>query len=973
MNVSLIRENIENIVNFPYVNLEVQEILMEEAINQQYIITSTSPLILKENYAIAQNSILIQATSFNHLPFNHYTIEEQEGLLELLNYTEYTIDDTTPSFIKLDPRIVLISIKHDLTSFQYTSVELLKNKEIFHYLIKNHYPFTKETLCYLPLYYLMDEEILDFYLKNYFKLDKNSNQFIMMKTLFNHLLHYPVKLKDFESIFRVFIEQSWTTLKIEQENRYKNVLGKLCSELSQNEDIEKILSSSFYVLDMKRKMKKNYALLDENLRKYHQYYHQQEEELLLQSRNIIAEFTKKYQAMIKENYIIEKLETYLSLVKPYFIINRNQTRITNKAKEKLQREVLREKYDAKETSVMHFIHYIIGKYQDKVDRDTLTLMVEEFIYNKNSSITPPKLYQEYLIYLKVQKLIHRLNQNYISFDSFEVEKYQKYISYHQNHYDYLGKIFTLEELSSLKNYQEKEWIYRQIRKELVNFSKTFMTDEEKLENHLFDISKNLSFDDQNYEFNTILFFNHFTVQDLLDVGFLTMIEENINLGYILNQILVNQGLLAFMMISKDIQSLEFTTLLEEYEITTDKLVDMVKHLKDIVFLARKMNVDITDFKSFCRWGKIIKAISSLDVYILGEEVLEKLCTKLEFTNQDTKAIVNQGVDLACRMRFKDRLTIPYIKGSYKGYTYQMYDAIDIELLTSGIDTNSCFKIEGHDHDFLHYCALNKNGFVIKFMMDDNLIARVAGFRNGNAIYFNQLRTIYDYDGLGYTNKNLLEKEALLSLMYHVSREIIKISQQNPLEKDKIDYCFITKSFIFSEEMRNVNKEVKAAISNYPMDYVSENWYHFIETTKNLKEAKRENRFTNDYDNYPLICLASSTNVMPKTKDDIKKKDVPALYTRTRGEIKVYHEINASLRKKLNQLKAIYAYLTKTSFDEVIFSHDAKIIMGDNWYIVYQNEILDFCILPGDKYALVEYQMTLEELKKCKRSKVYQKI
>jgi len=308
MNVSLIRENIENIVNFPYVNLEVQEILMEEAINQQYIITSTSPLILKENYAIAQNSILIQATSFNHLPFNHYTIEEQEGLLELLNYTEYTIDDTTPSFIKLDPRIVLISIKHDLTSFQYTSVELLKNKEIFHYLIKNHYPFTKETLCYLPLYYLMDEEILDFYLKNYFKLDKNSNQFIMMKTLFNHLLHYPVKLKDFESIFRVFIEQSWTTLKIEQENRYKNVLGKLCSELSQNEDIEKILSSSFYVLDMKRKMKKNYALLDENLRKYHQYYHQQEEELLLQSRNIIAEFTKKYQAMIKENYIIEKLE-----------------------------------------------------------------------------------------------------------------------------------------------------------------------------------------------------------------------------------------------------------------------------------------------------------------------------------------------------------------------------------------------------------------------------------------------------------------------------------------------------------------------------------------------------------------------------------------------------------------------------------------------------------------------------------------
>lgn len=976
MKISSIRENIENIVKFPVIDITMEEILIEEAINQQYVITSASPLVLKEIYALAQNSILIKSSSFDEIPFSKFTKEEQEGLLTLLDYTDYTIRESTPSLIKSNIKVVQISIKHDINSFQYVSLELLKDKEIFSYLIKNNYPFSLNALRYLPLSYLMDDEIFTFYLNTYFKVEKDSKDSVIIKNIFNKLLHHQINLKDFESIFRVFIEQEWNNLRIEQQNRYKNVLGSLCSELNQDEPIENILSKSLYIKEMKEALKEDYLIFEQEVRSYHRYFKDQNKELLIQARNKIAKFVNKYLAIIKEGYIKEKLETYLFWMRPYFTINKKGL-VVHKIKEKLKIKKLKERYEAKDKDVMDLIHRLEENIDREIDKDTVKSVIEEFIYSRKSSVTSLAFYQEYLTYLKVQKIIRRLNQNYILYDSIEIEKYHPFIYYNQNEkcYSYVGKTYSKTEEALFKKYEKIEIYNKKVRKELMKFIENWDVDLEKEEELISNLEEFIPFNDQNYEFNLSLFLNHFTFQDLIDVGFLSMMRVDYlkqeDMRLLLEKILVDQGLILFLMISKDKVSIDLATMLEEHEFSHEKIVNTIKHLENIVFLAKKINVNPTTFKSIYYFQKIAQVATSRELFILTDEVLQKLCTRLEFTKKNEKSIVKEAVDLACLMRFKNKSSVPYIQGTYENYVYQMYDALDINILTSGIDTNSCFKIDGDDHDFLHYCALNQNGFVLKFTINGDLIARVSGFRNGNAIYFNQLKTIYDYNGLGYTNKNPLEKENLISAMYHVSRELIQKSNQNMLEKDKIDYCFITKSFIFQDIKDNVSEEIKGKISDYPMDHESKNWLQFVEVTPNLKESTKKNYFTTDYDSYPLICLASSTNMPPKTIDDIKKKDVDAMYVRSRSKIQVYYGLNDMLSFKLNQLKAIFSYLNKKPFEEINLPSDVKVVTGDNWYIAYTNQVIDSCILSMDKDALLEYHSTLNELEKCQNFKVYQ--
>ena len=87
------------------------------------------------------------------------------------------------------------------------------------------------------------------------------------------------------------------------------------------------------------------------------------------------------------------------------------------------------------------------------------------------------------------------------------------------------------------------------------------------------------------------------------------------------------------------------------------------------------------------------------------------------------------------MAKRNKSTVPYIKGSTPNYNYSLYDPLDVTLLSCGYDTDACFRVGGIDNDFLHYCALDKNGFVIKITdKSGKFVARAAGFRNGNCIF-----------------------------------------------------------------------------------------------------------------------------------------------------------------------------------------------------------------------------------------------
>ena len=54
------------------------------------------------------------------------------------------------------------------------------------------------------------------------------------------------------------------------------------------------------------------------------------------------------------------------------------------------------------------------------------------------------------------------------------------------------------------------------------------------------------------------------------------------------------------------------------------------------------------------------------------------------------------------------------------------------------------------------------------------------------------------------------------------------------------------------------------------------------------------------------------------------------------------------------------------------SPDSKVVMGDNWYIVFNNqEILDSCYLSNDQFAEIEFNTVMEQL--LKNQKVVEEI
>ena len=115
-------------------------------------------------------------------------------------------------------------------------------------------------------------------------------------------------------------------------------------------------------------------------------------------------------------------------------------------------------------------------------------------------------------------------------------------------------------------------------------------------------------------------------------------------------------------------------------------------------------------------------------------------------------------ELVCEMIKRDKSTVPDVSGKTNNYTYSIYDSQDETVLLAGINTDACFRINGMDNDFLHYCVLDKNGFIIKITDSfGNFIGRASGFRNGNGVYINQLRTIYDEGGCGYRGNYENEK------------------------------------------------------------------------------------------------------------------------------------------------------------------------------------------------------------------------
>lgn len=693
-------------------------------------------------------------------------------------------------------------------------------------------------------------------------------------------------------------------------------------------------------------------------------------------KDTIAKLCALYVAISKERYKKGEINKYYSYIRKYFKLNLDNPYIRKRIIDNQKRKKLKRLYYGNYKDISDFVNNVINKYSKelKEEKHVIKKMIEDFICYNCSKLEqvykPPFNYKQYEIYEKIRKLIRRLNLGNISINDSEVSNYKEFIKFDEikQEYLYVGINFSNNEINEYNNYNKAKKVYENIKKDIIYMRNTLKVDEEIDGIFIKDLEEEFPFTDEYYIFDT-QYLKKFKLKDYelcmqkYDDSYIESYIDDDSYNNLYN-ILINNGLIWLLFFSTDEVYYSFV----DDEIEVDYVTRLIKNMKDITQISKEFKIDISNYKELNLLNTISECADSKSIAILGYEIIEKLCKSLDYTSEGETIIVSMAEELVCNMVLRNKSTVPYVSGGVKNYKYSIYDSQDETVLLSGINTDSCFRVNGNDNDLLHYCCLDKNGFVIKITDNfDNFIARVSGFRNGNYIYLNQLRTIYDRCGNHYKGVDTNEKEEIIGTFKKACQEIIDTSNNNINETDKIDFAFVTKSYIMSEyeESIEVSNKVYGKIGGFPVDNESEDWKQFVNNTNNLEESKEKGYLNTDYDEYSLICIASRKGKTLK-EENIIKKDVPALYERKRSKIIVTSKVTNEMYKKINKIHAMDCYFEKKDFIPISIPDNSITLIGDNWYISYNLEynVWNFCILEGDQKARTEYDLARNILLQC---------
>lgn len=771
---------------------------------------------------------------------------------------------------------------------------------------------------------------------------------------------------------------------------YENIFGKICSELKGKETLEDAKNALCFLQEMKDILGEKYQMMDDAMQKYFNIHHGKTENKLKEQekfRDIIAKISTLYISKSKEKYKDSKRKECYHTIDYYFQIKKDHPLIQKEIVRQIGKKKFYDLYLKDDQKIEEFISSLEEKYKEVLSKREICHMINSFVIGEHSKINQvfeePEYYQDYLKYKKVKKLINRLNSNYISIDGKEIERYRHLISFDQtnNCYFYQGRKLTLEELNECKAYEEKSYIFNKIKKEIRLRAFEIKIDKEELENIDTGILENkIPFSDEFYEFNLDLVIKEFDIKQFYNVIIKSMTmtesvqdikkESYQNLYYIL----IEQGLFWLQMLlsyetKQKLAKIGLNSLNPEKHPLVAKTMNQIN---EITVLANRFHIDIHNFYNFFLLTKINTYVSEQSLGILGTDLAKILVEGQEYISSSVKQVIENASSLASIMVTKNKFTVPRVQGKTSNYKYSLYDNQDFSIFLAGINTNSCFRVNGIDNDFFHYCLLDKNGFILK--IEDtygNFIARAAGFRHGNYIFMNQLRSIYDISMNEMRGFYEQEKKEIIETFKKACDDILITSEKNEKEATKIEYIFVTQSYLLKNYFDNETDDLFDNLK-YPMDTKSNDWQIFKSQAPYLKEATIRDGFMTDFGSYPIICISSSNKRVPITLSQLKFENVEPVYERKRNEIRIMKkiEIEEDTLNKINRISAIYSKKHNSLYIPIEIEEDSLIIIGDNWYITCNNEeITNNCVLEEDEQAKIEFQATylalIEELKSKK--------
>lgn len=736
-----------------------------------------------------------------------------------------------------------------------------------------------------------------------------------------------ITISSYRKIYEIEAEEQWKQLKSKNRDLFSSFFQRMYIQLEIYgiEKVEKDYNNNLHI--MAEVLGKDYDDIRSKIISLNYFLKSNDTKNIEKIKEDLKQYYKKFVILSKKRFVNEYVDDKLNSIKKYF------SKISNN-------KILKQMTENEFINVIKSRDNLYGKLLNGVNANfNINLSNLDFermiisILNKQDeetykilNIKKPEFYDD----IKQMKSFRRLRANYVRKirENIKPELYgicEKYLNnplenknlksyFSQEQILFLNDIinlmkesksivdfnndmlflseykeFTKENKKELEKFNYDISIFNEIKKiifdmyirEKETYNELYKIVEEDVNNK--ELSGDIIFNDSNFELTDF----SYAFDEKIIKNFISKLEEESflslnNYEYMkLKDLLISDKLLAPMLYDNLNQA---------------KLYELINNFHNIYSimdysLINKSNLDLI-FKKL----NVYKYANGKQINMLGLEVVEKIINSNQFmdvkvTDDDIKERLVKAEDLLNRAENVTLSTVPYIDVNKNGVYISRYLNNDPKILTSGIDTNSCFKLSANDNDFLYYTILNKNGFVIKFTnKDGKLLGKAIGIRRNNILEINGIRNSDNSNLITSKEQYTQYKNMLEAFDLYASKIIEETKDTNT----PIDFVVSNKAGLLESSEFNDRYEVLGShLFDNPIDTTNDDWYKFVHTydgcKKNyLQQASDNTIFTTDFGHYPVVMIKKRDGKNLERLFDISYDDPEAIYERPDSRGKVIH-------------------------------------------------------------------------------------
>lgn len=736
-----------------------------------------------------------------------------------------------------------------------------------------------------------------------------------------------ITISSYRKIYEIEAEEQWKQLKSKNRDLFSSFFQRMYIQLEIYgiEKVEKDYNNNLHI--MSEVLGKDYDDIRSKIISLNYFLKSNDTKNIEKIKEDLKQYYKKFVILSKKRFVNEYVDDKLNSIKKYF------SKISSN-------KILKQMTENEFINVIKSRDNLYGKLLNGVNANfNINLSNLDFermiisILNKQDeetykilNIKKPEFYDD----IKQMKSFRRLRANYVRKirENIKPELYgicEKYLNnplenknlksyFSQEQILFLNDIinlmkeskstvdfnndmlflseykeFTKENKKELENFNYDISIFNEIKKiifdmyirEKETYNELYKIVEEDVNNK--ELSGDIIFNDSNFELTDF----SYAFDEKIIKNFISKLEEESflslnNYEYMkLKDLLISDKLLAPMLYDNLNQA---------------KLYELINNFHNIYSimdysLINKSNLDLI-FKKL----NVYKYANGKQINMLGLEVVEKIINSNQFmdvkvTDDDIKERLVKAEDLLNRAENVTLSTVPYIDVNKNGVYISRYLNNDPKILTSGIDTNSCFKLSANDNDFLYYTILNKNGFVIKFTnKDGKLLGKAIGIRRNNILEINGIRNSDNSNLITSKEQYTQYKNMLEAFDLYASKIIEETKDTNT----PIDFVVSNKAGLLESSEFNDRYEILGShLFDNPIDTTNDDWYKFVHTydgcKKNyLQQASDNTIFTTDFGHYPVVMIKKRDGKNLERLFDISYDDPEAIYERPDSRGKVIH-------------------------------------------------------------------------------------